>query len=344
MNIEHLTGLRESVEQALREAADLPALDALRVRMLGKKGEVTQLLKSLGALEPDDRRRFGQMVNDLRQTVERGLDEAKQFLLSGSQAQKLEQESIDVTLPGRRRSLGHRHPVTTVMREMTDLFIGMGFTVAEGPHIESDYHNFEALNVPANHPSKDEQDTFYITDGIELRPHTSPVQVRYMETHKPPIRIIAPGKVFRSDDIDATHTPVFHQMEGLVVDKGVTMGDLKGVLEIFARHLFGEHTRLRFRPSYFPFTEPSAEVDVTCHACGGKVPDNGCRVCKDSGWIELLGCGMVHPRVLEMSGIDPLVYTGYAFGLGVDRITSALYGITDPRLYYENDMQFLSQF
>lgn len=339
-----LAGLRESVEQALREATDLPTLDALRVRMLGKKGEITQLLKTLGTLEPDERRVFGQMVNDLRQQVENGLANAKQFLQSSQQAKALEQETIDITLPGRPRTPGHRHPISIVMDEMKDLFIGLGFTIAEGPHIETDYNNFEALNIPANHPTKDEQDTFYISGDIVLRTHTSPVQVRVMQKQKPPIRIIAPGKAFRSDEIDATHTPVFHQMEGLVIDRGVTMGDLKGVLEIFAKRFFGEQVKLRFRPSYFPFTEPSAEVDITCHACGGQVPENGCRVCKDSGWIELLGCGMVHPRVLEMSGIDSSIYTGYAFGLGPDRIVNALYGITDPRLYYENDVQFLHQF
>lgn len=341
---DNLTGLRAYVEQALREAGDLTALDALRVRMLGKKGELTLLLKTLGTLEPEERRRFGQLVNDLRRTVEDGLEETRQFLLSKQQAQTLTQETLDVTLPGRRRKLGHRHPITSVMDEMTDFFIGLGFTIAEGPHIETDYHNFEALNVPKNHSTRDEQDTFYINEQFVLRTHTSPVQVRVMEQTQPPIRIIAPGKTFRSDDIDATHTPVFHQMEGLVVDKGITLGDLKGMLELLAKRFFGEHTQIRFRPSYFPFTEPSAEVDATCHACGGKVPESGCRVCKDSGWVELWGCGMVHPNVLKMSGIDPSVYTGYAFGLGVDRITSLLYGITDPRLYFENDMQFLSQF
>lgn len=341
---DHLSALRTRVEQALREATDLPALDALRVSMLGRKGEVTQLLKTLGTLDPDERRLFGQKVNELRQQVENSLDEAKQFLLSRQQAQTLKQETIDPTLPGKRRALGHSHPVTTVLNEMIDFFAGMGFTIAEGPHIETDYHNFEALNIPAHHSTRDEQDTLYINDRFVLRTHTSPVQVRVMESQKPPIRIIAPGKVFRSDDIDATHTPVFHQLEGLLIDKGVTLGDLKGILEAFAQRMFGTEVQLRFRPSYFPFTEPSAEVDATCHVCGGHVPETGCRVCKDSGWIELLGCGMVHPKVLEMSGIDPSIYTGYAFGLGVDRIVSTRYGITDPRLYYENDVQFLSQF
>ena len=344
--IEQLAQLRAHVEQALREAGagDLTVLEAIRVQLLGKKGEITQLSKAMGSLNPEERRQFGQLLNDLRRQAETGLDEARQFLLSRYQEQCLKREALDVTLPGRRRALGHRHPLTAVMDEMTDFFIGLGFNVAEGPHIETDYHNFEALNVPKNHSTRDEQDTFYVNDGFVLRTHTSPVQVRVMESQKPPIRIIAPGKTFRSDDIDATHTPVFHQMEGLVIDKGITMGDLKGLLELFARHFFGDQTQIRLRPSFFPFTEPSAEVDAPCHACGGTPKEGGCRVCKDSGWVELWGCGMVHPNVLEMSGIDSSVYSGYAFGLGVDRIVSLLYGITDPRLYYENDVQFLSQF
>jgi phenylalanyl-tRNA synthetase alpha chain len=340
---EILARLRANIEESLREAGDLNALEALRVKMLGRKGEVTQLLKTLGELEPDERRHFGQLINNLRNQVEEGMQEARAFLISKDQAQNMERETLDVTLPGKPRVLGHRHPLMRVFDEMTDFFIGLGFTIAEGPHIETDYYNFEALNVPKHHSTRDEQDTFYINENFVLRTHTSPVQVRVMESHKPPIRIIAPGKTFRSDDIDATHTPVFHQLEGLVIDKGIHMGDLKGTLELLVRRFFGENARIRFRPSYFPFTEPSAEVDATCHVCGGEVPAEGCRVCKDSGWIELWGCGMVHPRVLEMSGIDPLVYSGYAFGLGVDRITSLLYGITDPRLYFENDMQFLSQ-
>ncbi|MDR1664271.1 MAG: phenylalanine--tRNA ligase subunit alpha [Clostridiales bacterium] len=334
--------LRGDVERALAEAMDIPSLEALRVRMLGKKGEITQLLKTLGTLAPDERRVFGQKVNDFRRVFEQGITEAREFLQFKQQSQAIEKETIDVTLPGRRRAIGRRHPIASVQDKLTDLFIGLGFTVAEGPHIESEYYNFEALNTPADHPSRDEQDTLYITDRIVLRTQTSPVQVRTMESMKPPIRIVAPGKVFRADEIDATHTPVFHQIEGLVIDKGITLGDLKGIQELAARHLFGENTKIRFRPSYFPFTEPSAEVDVTCHACGGNVPPEGCRVCKDSGWVELWGCGMVHPRVLEMSGIDPKVYSGYAFGMGIDRITSSLFGITDPRNYFENDMNFLA--
>ena len=342
---DNLSLLRGHVEQALSEIGDLNALEALRVKMLGRKGEITQLLKALGSLEPDERRELGQRVNELRRNFEQGLNDAKAFLLSREQAQNLRMEQLDVTLPGKSRSLGHRHPLLIVMDEMTDFFSGLGFAVAEGPHIETDYYNFEALNVPKGHSTRDEQDTFYIDESaFVLRTHTSPVQVRVMESQKPPIRVIAPGQTFRSDDIDATHTPVFHQMEGLVIDKNVTMGDLKGILELLSKRFFGERTQIRFRPSFFPFTEPSAEVDATCHVCHGNIPAGGCRVCKDSGWIELWGCGMVHPKVLEMSGINPRVYSGYAFGLGVDRITSLLYGITDPRLYFENDMQFLSQF
>ena len=339
-----LEQLRGHIARHLKDAADMPALESFRVKMLGKKGEITQLLKSLGTLDPEERRVFGQKVNELRRLFEKSFDEARAFLLSKQREQSLTQEKLDVTLPGRRRGLGRRHPISAVYDSMIDLFTGLGFTVAEGPHIETEYYNFEALNIPENHSVRDEQDTFYITDHMLLRTQMSPVQVRTMEKQKPPIRIIAPGKVFRSEDVDATHTPVFHQMEGLVVDKGITLGDLKGIQELVARRIFGEGTQIRFRPSYFPFTEPSAEVDATCHACQGVVPAEGCRVCKDSGWVEMWGCGMVHPRVLEMSGIDPKVYAGYAFGMGIDRIASMRFGITDPRLYFENDMQFPSQF
>jgi phenylalanyl-tRNA synthetase alpha chain len=266
--------------------------------------------------------------------------------MSKQQAKALETEALDITLPGRLKPAGHMHPHTKVVRRMEDFFIGLGFTVADGPQVESEYYNFEALNTPKNHSSRDEQDTFYLTENIVLRTQTSPVQVRIMEKSKPPIRIIAPGKVFRADEIDATHTPVFHQIEGLVVDKGITFGHMKGLFEMFCAHIYGPETKIRLRPSYFPFTEPSAEVDATCHACGGR-PENGntpCRVCKDSGWVELWGCGMVHPNVLRMSGVDPAVYSGYAFGMGMDRAASLIFNITDPRYYFENDMQFLKQF
>jgi len=341
---EEIDQLADHIKERLKESMDLTSLDSLRVKMLGKKGEITQMLKTLGTLDPDERREFGQRVNDLRRLFENNFEETKTFLLSKQQEQSLSRETLDVTLPGVRRPLGRQHPISTVYDRLIDLFIGLGFTVVDGPHIETEYYNFEALNTPKHHSIRDEQDTFYITENIVLRTHMSPVQVRAMEKQKPPIRVIAPGKVFRSEDVDATHTPVFHQMEGLVVDKGITLGDLKGVQELVAKQIFGESTQIRFRPSYFPFTEPSAEVDATCHACGGDVPPQGCRVCKDSGWVEMWGCGMVHPKVLEMSGVDPAVYSGYAFGMGVDRIASMRCGITDPRLYFENDVQFLNQF
>ena len=319
------------------------------VRVLGRKGELTQLLKSLGDLPKDQRKTIGQAANELRDWAQQHLDAAKIDLLSKNIDKSLAEETIDVTLPGRKRNLGAMHPITTTCARLEDLFINLGFSIAEGPHIETIYYNFDALNTPYNHPSREEADTFYTKSGpngeyFVLRTHTSPVQVRTMEAMKPPIRIIAPGKVFRRDEIDATHTPVFHQMEGLVIDKNITMGDLKGIMEIFARHMFGSGTSVRLRPSYFPFTEPSAEVDIACYACKGHPPKDGCRICKDSGWVELLGCGMVHPKVLEMSGIDPTIYSGYAFGLGVSRIATAVYGITDPRQLFENDVQFLGQF
>jgi len=341
---EQITHIRQAAENALAQTSDLASLEALRIQYAGKKGEITALLKSLGQLAPEERRSVGQAVNELRDWFTQSLDEAKNALSGSALTETLAKESIDITLPGKRRALGHLHPITTVYNRIESLFISLGFTIAEGPHVETVYHNFDALNTPHNHSSRDEQDTFYFGDGgFLLRPHTSPVQVRTMQSQPPPIRIIAPGKTFRRDEIDATHTPAFHQMEGLVVDKGITMGDLIGIMDIFARHIFGADAKIRLRPSFFPFTEPSAEVDVSCYACTGKNID-GCRVCKDTGWLELLGCGMVHPKVLQMSGIDPAVYSGYAFGFGVDRITSTLYGITDPRLYFENDVQFLSQF
>jgi phenylalanyl-tRNA synthetase alpha chain len=339
-----LASLRGRLEEAFNAAHDAPALEALRVGMLGKKGEITQLLKSLGALAAEERREMGRQVNELRALFEEKFEKAKAAVSEAAQSAALLTEKIDPTLPGRRRALGHMHPMTTVYNKMIDFFLGYGFTIAEGPQIELTYYSFDALNLAPDHPTRDEQDTFYFTKDISLRPHTSPVQVRHMEKHQPPIRIISPGKVFRRDDIDATHTPVFHQMEGLVVDKGINLGDLKGMLGLLFRHLYGEDTKIRLRPSFFPFTEPSGEVDVTCHACHGNVPPEGCPVCKDSGWVEMGGCGVVHPNVLRMSAIDPEVYSGYAFGMGVDRITSSLYGITDPRHYFDNSMQFLSQF
>lgn len=324
----------------LSNARDLKLLEEIRVNVLGKKGELTELLKGLGTLPKEERPAMGQIVNEVRNLLEEKLESMKITLQERAQEDRIKNEKIDVTMPGRRKALGHLHPMTTVISELKTIFMGMGYEIAEGPEIETDYYNFEALNIPANHPAKDEQDTFYIEGGFLLRTQTSSVQVRTMENKKPPIRIIAPGKVFRSDQVDATHSPVFHQVEGLVVDKNITMGDLKGSLELFFKELLGEDTKVRFRPHHFPFTEPSAEMDASCFVCGGK----GCRVCKDSGWIELLGCGMVHPNVLRMCGIDPQVYSGFAFGMGLERVAMLRYGITDMRLLFENDYKFLEQF
>ena len=341
-----LQEIREATLGRLALAADIKALDELRVAVLGKKGELTQLLKSISQLSQEERPQAGKMINELRAFIEEKMDEAKAGLLQKAQEAQLASENIDVTMPGRYRELGRRHPVTLIVDELKRIFIGMGFEVAEGPDIETDYYNFEALNTPADHPAKDDQDTFYLNAAegfirqFALRPQTSCVQVRALESSSLPIRIIAPGRVFRSDEVDATHSPVFHQIEGMVIDKGVTMGDLKGSLMVFTRELFGEDKKVRFRPHYFPFTEPSAEMDASCFSCGGK----GCRVCKGEGWIEMLGCGMVHPNVLRMSGVDPEVYSGFAFGMGIERIAMQKYNIADMRLLYENDVKFLKQF
>ena len=337
---EKLQNIMRLAEEKLAAADSIKALEELRVALLGKKGELTQILKGMGALSAEERPIAGQLANDAREFIEAKLDAAKTALSAAARSAQLAMETIDVTMPGTTPEPGHKHPMTNVIDEIKRIFIGMGYEIAEGPDVETDYYNFEALNIPANHPAKDEQDTFYVEGGFVLRTQTSPVQVRTMEKGKLPIRIIAPGKVFRADEVDATHSPVFHQLEGLVIDKNITMGDLKGALEVFANELFGEGTKVRFRPHHFPFTEPSAEMDVACFACGGK----GCRVCKDEGWIEVLGCGMVHPRVLEMSGIDPKVYSGFAFGMGLERIALQRYRISDMRLLFENDMKFLTQF
>ena len=314
-------------------------VEALRIKYLGKKGELTAVLRGMGALSPEERPKIGQLANDIRVDIENAIEQRKEELKGRLLEAKLKKEKIDVTLPV-DAALGHSHPLTLVQRELEDIFIGMGFSIEEGPEVELDYYNFQALNIPENHPARDTQDTFYITDKVLLRSQTSPVQVRTMEKQKPPIRMISPGRVYRSDAVDATHSPLFHQLEGLVVDKGITMGDLKGVLEIFAKQVFGEETRIRFRPHHFPFTEPSAEVDVSCFACGGK----GCRICKGEGWIEILGAGMVHPNVLRGCDIDPEVYSGFAFGFGIERIAMLKYHIDDMRLLYENDVRFLNQF
>ena len=320
--------------------ADGADLEQIRIQYLGKKGELTAVLRGMGALSAEERPIIGQVANDVRAAIEAALKVKAEAQQNAELEKRLISEKIDVTMPAKTSAPGKLHPLIQVQRTIEDIFIGMGFSIAEGPEVEYDYYNFQALNIPENHPARDTQDTFYITENILLRSQTSPVQVRTMEHQKPPIRIISPGRVYRSDAVDATHSPLFHQIEGLVVDKGITMGDLKGMLETFAKTLFGNNTKLRFRPHHFPFTEPSAEVDVSCFVCGG----NGCRVCKNEGWIEILGAGMVHPYVLSNCGIDPEEYSGFAFGMGVERIAMKYYGIDDMRLLYENDTRFLEQF
>ncbi|HBE08825.1 MAG: phenylalanine--tRNA ligase subunit alpha [Lachnospiraceae bacterium] len=335
-----LQEIREKAIAQIQEAKDLDALNQIRISVLGKKGELKQIMNGMKDVAPEDRPKFGQLVNTARQAIEEKLEEAKKAMEAEAMKQKLSFEKIDVTLPARKHKIGKAHPNTTTLEEVERIFTGMGFSVVEGPEVEKDYYNFEALNIPANHPAKDEQDTFYITKDILLRTQTSPVQVREMEKGNLPIRMIAPGRVFRADEVDATHSPSFHQIEGMVIDKGITMADLKGTLQQFVQELFGKDTKVKFRPHHFPFTEPSAEMDVSCFKCGGK----GCRFCKGEGWIEILGCGMVHPRVLKMSGIDPEVYSGFAFGIGLERITLLKDEIDDMRLLYENDIRFIDQF
>lgn len=335
-----LDQMKEQALSQIKSCDTMEKLNEIRLGFLGKKGELTSVLKSMKDIAPEERPQVGQWVNETRTEIEKVLDEAKVRMERALREAKLKSEVIDVTLPSKKAELGHRHPETIAMEEVERIFVGMGYEVVEGPEVEKDYYNFEALNIPADHPAKDEQDTFYVTGDILLRTQTSPVQVREMEKGKLPIRMIAPGRVFRSDEVDATHSPSFHQVEGLVVDKNITFADLKGTLAQFARELFGEETKVKFRPHHFPFTEPSAEVDVSCFKCGG----SGCRFCKGSGWIEILGCGMVHPRVLSMSGIDPEVYSGFAFGAGLERIALLKYEIDDMRLLYENDIRFLKQF
>ncbi|MDE4542093.1 phenylalanine--tRNA ligase subunit alpha [Thermoanaerobacterium sp. R66] len=337
---ETLRNLLEEVKKELSSAESLKTLEEIRVKYLGKKGELTKILRGMGSLSPEERPIVGKISNEVREEIEKELTQKREEVLKQEKEKKIKSEYIDITLPGKVHEIGHKHPMTKVLDEIKDIFLGLGFSIAEGPEIELDYYNFEALNTPPDHPARDLQDTFYITKNILLRTQTSPVQVRTMEKSKPPIKVISPGRVYRSDEIDATHSPVFNQIEGLAVDEGITMGDLKGVLNLFAKRLFGSDTKTKFRPHYFPFTEPSAEMDVSCFACGGK----GCRVCGYSGWIEILGSGMVHPNVLRMSGIDPEKYSGFAFGMGLDRITMLKYGINDLRLLYENDLRFIKQF
>ena len=316
------------------------ALNEIRVRLLGKKGELKEVMKAMKDLTPEERPKFGQLVNEARDQIEAKLAEMKEKIEQEQMECRLATETIDVTLPARKAVLGHRHPNQIALEELERIFIGMGYEVVEGPEVEYDDYNFTKLNIPANHPAKDEQDTFYINKDIVLRTQTSPTQARVMEQGKLPIRMISPGRVFRSDEVDATHSPSFHQIEGLVVDKNITLADLKGTLEQFAKEIFGPETKTKFRPHHFPFTEPSAEMDVSCFKCGGK----GCRFCRGEGWIEILGCGMVHPHVFEMCGIDPNEYTGFAFGVGLERIALLKYEIDDMRLLYENDQRFLDQF
>lgn len=332
--------LEKIQKNALDEIASGKDTEDIRVKYLGKKGELTGVLRGMGALSAEDRPKIGALANTVRSNIEEALKNAVAIAEAKKLDLKLKREKLDVTVPGKNIERGHKHPIYETERTLRDIFIGLGFSVVEGPEVEYDYYNFEALNLPKDHPARDTQDTFYISDNILLRSQTSPVQVRTMEHKKPPIRIISPGRVYRADPADATHSPIFHQCEGLVVDKGVTMGDLKGVLELFAKRMFGEKTEIRFRPHHFPFTEPSAEVDVSCFVCGGK----GCRLCKGEGWIEILGAGMVHPFVLKNCGIDPDVYSGFAFGMGIERIAMTRLGIDDMRLLYENDMRFIEQF
>ncbi len=337
---EKLDQIREEAMKRLESAESLDQLNEIRVAYLGKKGELTQVLKSMKEVPAEDRPKVGQMVNDTREEIEEKLNEKKAGLAASALEEQLENEVIDVTLPARKTEVGHSHPNTDVLDEIERVFISMGYRVVEGPEIEYDEYNFTKLNIPPNHPAKDAEDTFYIDGEILLRTQTSPVQARVMEQVRLPIRMISPGRVFRSDEVDATHSPSFYQVEGLVVDKNITFADLKGTLAEFARQIFGEETKVKFRPHHFPFTEPSAEMDVSCFKCGGK----GCRFCKGSGWIEILGCGMVHPHVFEMCGIDPDEYTGFAFGVGLERIALLKYEIDDMRLMYENDIRFLKQF
>ena len=335
-----LEAIEKKAFEELTAAQDLKDLDAVRVKYLGKKGELTAILKQMGKLSAEERPVIGQLANQVRAQIEERLEETKANLEAHLLDQRLATETLDVTMPGKRSVLGKKHPITIVLDELKEIFIGMGFDVAQGPEVELDYYNFEALNIPKDHPARDTQDTFYINDNVVLRTQTSPIQIRVMEKQKPPIRIIAPGRVYRSDALDATHSPLFHQVEGLVVDKNITMADLKGTLEVFVKRLYGEESVVRFRPHHFPFTEPSAELDVQCFNCHGE----GCRLCKGEGWIEILGCGMVHPKVLENCGIDPEEYSGFAFGLGLERLVMRRYNIDDLRLFYENDARFLNQF
>ncbi|MFL1677505.1 phenylalanine--tRNA ligase subunit alpha [Paenibacillus dendritiformis] len=339
---ERLQALRAEALEKLQQVKDANNLNELRVKFLGKKGALTEILRGMGGLSAEERPLIGQVANEVRGAIEQYIEEKQEEFQREETERRLQAETIDVTLPGRPMAQGAAHPLQKVIQEIEDIFIGMGYTVAEGPEVEHDYYNFEALNLPKDHPARDMQDSFYITEELLMRTQTSPVQVRTMEKMKGevPVKIICPGRVYRRDDDDATHSFMFHQIEGLVIDKNIRMSDLKGTLLQFMREMFGAHMQIRLRPSFFPFTEPSTEVDVTCMKCGG----SGCRICKQTGWIEILGAGMVHPRVLEMGGYDPEVYTGFAFGMGVERIAMLKYGVDDIRHFYTNDLRFLQQF
>ena len=337
---EEIAKIKEDSIKEISGSKDLKELNALRVKYLGKKGELTLILRGMGAVSPEERPVIGSLVNASREEIENLIQEKEKEFKNQELLNRLENETIDVTEPSKKIVRGSLHPITRIIEEVEEIFLGMGYEIADGPEVEKAVYNFDKLNTPPDHPARDIQDTFYITDDILLRSQTSPVQARVMENQKPPIKIICPGAVYRSDSVDATHSPVFHQVEGLVVDKNISMADLKGTLEMFAKKCLGENTKIRFRPHHFPFTEPSAEADVSCFVCGGK----GCRVCKGEGWIELLGCGEVHPNVLRNCGIDPDIYSGFAFGFGVERIAMAKYGIEDMRLLFENDIRFLKQF
>ena len=337
---EKLEALRAEARAQLENCSTAAELEALRVKYLGKNGELTALLRGMGALAPEERPKMGALVNEARGEIEAAMEAKVAALEQAELNRRLQEEQLDVTVPGVTAPMGKKHPLSQVLDEIKDIFLGMGFQIASGPEVELDHYNFEALNMPKNHPARDTQDTFYITENILLRTQTSPMQVRVMEKQQPPIKVIAPGRVYRSDEVDATHSPLFHQIEGLVVDKGIRMSDLKGTLELFAKRLYGEEAVVRFRPHHFSFTEPSAEMDIRCFSCGGK----GCRLCKGEGWIEILGAGMVHPKVLQGCGIDPEEYSGFAFGLGLERIVMRRYNIDDLRLFFENDLRFLEQF
>lgn len=337
---EKLEEIKNAAAKQLKEATSKEELESLKVKFLGKKGELTQILRGMGSLSKEERPEVGKIANEVREKIENIINEGINTIKEKEKEQKLKNEIIDISMPGRKQTIGHRNPLDITLKKTEEIFISMGFTVEDGPEVEYDNYNFEMLNIPKNHPARGEQDTFYIDDNIVLRTQTSPVQIRTMLNQKPPIKMISPGKVYRSDAADATHSPIFYQVEGLVVDKGITFADMKGTLEMYIKKMFGDNVKTKFRPHHFPFTEPSAELDISCFACGGE----GCKVCKGEGFIEMYGCGMVHPQVLRNCGIDPEVYSGFAFGVGLDRIVMQTLGIDDIRQLYESDMRFLKQF